>query len=194
MNITLFELPGPVLLTPEIFRDERGFFSETYNKRVMDQAGISIPFVQDNHSLSKPTGTVRGLHFQTSPHAQDKLVRVTRGAIFDVAVDIRSGSPTFGQHVAATLSADNWHQFWVPKGFAHGFCTLEPDTEVIYKVSDYYDPDCDKGVVWDDPALGIDWPVTPARATLSDKDRSLPRLQDLPAYFTYDGTDARSPS
>ncbi len=194
MNISLFELPGPVLLTPEIFRDERGFFSETYNKRAMDQAGITIPFVQDNHSLSKRMGTVRGLHFQTSPRAQEKLVRVTRGAIFDVAVDIRDGSPTFGQHVAVTLSADNWRQFWVPRGFAHGFCTLEPDTEVIYKVSDYYDPDCDKGVVWDDTSLGIDWPVTPVQAVLSDKDRSLPRLQDLPAYFAYDGTDVQSPA
>lgn len=192
MEITHFELPGPALLTPRIFRDDRGFFSETYNQQSLKRAGIEVSFVQDNHSMSVQPGTIRGLHFQTPPHAQDKLVHVTRGAIFDVAVDLRNGSPTFGQHVAVTLSAENWQQFWVPKGFAHGFCTLEPDTEVIYKVTDYYDPECDMGLAWNDPDLTIEWPLKAGKPVLSDKDLKLPRFRELPVYFRYEYTNARS--
>ena len=172
-------------IAPAIFRDARGFFSETYNGRTLATGGIDVTFVQDNHSLSTAKGVVRGLHFQTNPKAQGKLVRVTRGAIFDVAVDIRQGSPTYGQHVSQVLSAENWLQLWVPAGFAHGFCTLEPDTEVVYKVTEYYAPECDRGLAWDDPDLAIAWPVTPATATLSDKDRKHPQLKDLGPAFIY---------
>jgi dTDP-4-dehydrorhamnose 3,5-epimerase len=163
--------------------DARGFFCETYNQRDFAAAGIDTPFVQDNVSLSKHTGTVRGLHFQTPPFAQAKLVRVVRGRILDVAVDIRRSSPTYGQHVAVELCADDGRQLLVPVGFAHGFCTLEPDTEVSYKVSAHYSAPHDKGLAWDDPELGIAWRVTPERAVLSDKDRQHPTLADLPAHF-----------
>jgi dTDP-4-dehydrorhamnose 3,5-epimerase len=146
-------------------------------------AGIAIDFVQDNHSLSAAVGTVRGLHFQTAPFAQAKLIRVVRGRIFDVAVDIRRSSPTFGKHVAVELSAENWRQLLVPVGFAHGFCTLEPDCEIQYKVSAYYSAADDFGLAWDDPALGIPWPVRSEEAVLSDKDRRQPTLAELPAYF-----------
>lgn len=173
------------LIAPAIVRDDRGFFSETYSRKALAAAGIDAEFVQDNHSLSRAKGVVRGLHFQADPHPQGKLVRVVRGAIFDVAVDIRRGSPTFGRHVSAHLSADNWQQLWVPIGFAHGFCTLEPDTEVIYKVTDLYAPASDAGIAWDDPDLGIAWPVAASQAMLSEKDRRLPRLRDLPALFSY---------
>lgn len=185
LNVKTFDIPGVVAISPQIHRDGRGFFSETYSARSFADAGIAVSFVQDNHSHSVAPGVVRGLHFQTDPHAQDKLVRVVRGSIFDVAVDIRKGSPTFGRHVAVTLSAENWSQLWIPKGFAHGFCTLEPNTEVIYKVTGYYSVECDRGLAWDDPALGIDWPVAPTAAVLSDKDRRHPVLKDLPAYFVY---------
>jgi len=184
MKIHALEIPDVKLITPNQFRDERGFFSETYNARALAEAGISETFVQDNHSLSVDKGVIRGLHFQIPPHAQDKLVRVTRGSILDVAVDIRQGSPTYGQHVTAILSAENWRQLWVPKGFAHGFCTLERNTEVLYKVTDYYAADCDKGLAWNDEALSIDWPTAPGEAVLSKKDQSHPVLADLPAYFT----------
>jgi dTDP-4-dehydrorhamnose 3,5-epimerase len=185
MQVEALALQEVKLLTPKIFRDERGFFSETYNQKALTAAGIDRIFVQDNQSLSRVKGVLRGLHFQIAPHPQGKLVRVTRGAIFDVAVDIRRGSATFGRHVSAILSADNWSQLWVPEGFAHGFCTLEPDTEVIYKVTDFYAPECDRGLAWDDPDLGIAWPLSEAQAILSDKDRRHPRLRDLPAHFTY---------
>ena len=171
------------LLTPRKFGDDRGFFSETWSRRTLAAQGIDADFVQDNHSLSRSTGVLRGLHFQTAPQAQDKLVRVVRGSIFDVAVDIRRGSTTYGRHVSAVLSAENWAQLWVPKGFAHGFVTLEPDTEVVYKVTADYAPDCDRGLAWDDPALAIAWPVPVARELLTAKDRQHPRLQDLPDYF-----------
>ena len=167
--------------------DARGFFSETYTHRAFVAAGIADTFVQDNHALSGTPGTVRGLHFQTPPFAQAKLVRVTRGAILDVAVDIRVGSPTYGKHVAITISADAWNQIYVPIGFAHGLVTLEPDTEVLYKVSNYYSPEHDKGLLWNDPALGIDWPNVANPTLLSGKDKVQPRLADLPAYFKYDG-------
>jgi dTDP-4-dehydrorhamnose 3,5-epimerase len=185
MQVEALAIQDVKLLTPKIFRDERGYFSETYNRQVLAAAGIDRTFVQDNQSLSRSKGVLRGLHFQIAPHPQGKLVRVTRGAIFDVAVDIRRGSPSFGQHVSTTLSAENWSQLWIPEGFAHGFCTLEPDTEVIYKVTDFYAPECDMGLAWDDPDLGIAWPLSGTQAILSDKDRSHPRLRDLPAHFVY---------
>jgi dTDP-4-dehydrorhamnose 3,5-epimerase len=173
------------LVIPQIHRDARGFFSETYSRRDFHTAGIATEFVQDNHSLSAEVGTLRGLHFQVPPRAQGKLLRVTRGSVFDVAVDIRVGSPTFGQHASAILSAENWMQIWIPAGFAHGYCTLEPDTEVIYKVTDYYAPDCDRGLKWDDAALGIRWPVDPDNARLSDKDRRQPALKELAPAFVF---------
>jgi len=185
MEVRRLEIPDVMLISPKRFGDARGFFSETYNRVQFAEIGIDAEFVQDNHSLSQSKGTVRGLHFQTLPHAQDKLLRVCRGAILDVAVDIRHNSPFFGKFVSAILSAENWQQLWVPKGFAHGFCTLEDDTEVIYKVTDFYAPDCDKGLAWDDPSIGIDWPVSPQDAILTDKDRNHPRLADLPVNFSF---------
>jgi dTDP-4-dehydrorhamnose 3,5-epimerase len=171
------------LIVPRIFRDERGFFSETWNAAGFAAAGIGAAFVQDNHALSRDKGTLRGLHFQLPPMAQDKLVRVARGAILDIAVDLRHSSPTFGKHVAAVLSAANWMQIWVPKGFAHGYCTLEPDTEVIYKVTAPYAPALDRGIAFDDPGLDLPWPVTRETAILSDKDKTLPRLAELGTVF-----------
>jgi dTDP-4-dehydrorhamnose 3,5-epimerase len=178
-------IPEVKLVVPKIHRDSRGFLSETYNRRLISDAGIATEFVQDNHSLSVETGTLRGLHFQVPPHAQGKLVRVVRGSIFDVAVDIRDGSPTFGQHVSAILSAENWTQMWIPAGFAHGFCTLEPNTEVIYKVTAYYAPGCDRGLQWDDAALGIKWPVGPDKVKLSDKDRKQSLLKEIAPAFVF---------
>lgn len=185
MQSKSLSIPDIKLVCPTIHRDARGFFSETYSARALGEAGIPDGFVQDNHSLSVEKGVLRGLHFQIPPHAQDKLIRVTRGAILDVAVDIRVGSPTYGRHVAQVLSAENWQQLWVPKGFAHGYCTLEPDTEVLYKVTDYYSPSSDRGLAWNDPALDIAWPVTAAAAILSDKDRRHPVLAELPGYFRF---------
>ncbi|MBI0435228.1 dTDP-4-dehydrorhamnose 3,5-epimerase [Roseomonas sp. KE0001] len=173
-------LDGPVLVSGRRFGDHRGAFAETYTLRDFEAIGIADAFVQDNFSWSAGVGTLRGLHFQTPPHAQAKLVRVLRGRILDVAVDLRAGSPTYGQHVAAELSAENGLQLYVPVGFAHGFCTLEPDTEVAYKVTDTYAPDCDKGLLWNDPALAIEWPVGPDAAILSEKDQRQPLLRDLP--------------
>jgi dTDP-4-dehydrorhamnose 3,5-epimerase len=173
------DIPDVKILTPKRFGDERGFFSETFNRDRLIQAGISLDFIQDNHSLSARVGTVRGLHFQDEPFAQDKLVRVVRGRILDVVVDIRPTSRTYGRHVSVELSASNWQQLFVPKGFAHGFCTLEPDTEVLYKVSEYYSAAHDRGIAWDDPALGIRWPVEAGSAILSDKDRHHPTLAEL---------------
>jgi len=183
-------LQGPRLLAPVRHEDRRGFFSEIWSRAAFAAIGIDCDFVQDNHSLSRQKGTVRGLHFQTPPFAQAKLLRVPRGAILDVVVDIRRGSPTFGQHVAVELSAENWHQLFVPEGFAHGFCTLQPDTELLYKVSAPYAPDHDKGLLWNDPALAIDWPVTANEAVVSDKDRAQPFLADLELVFSYSGGPA----
>ena len=180
MEIIPTRLPDVKILRPTVFGDDRGWFSETFNARRMADAGIDCPWVQDNQSLSRPAHTLRGLHFQTAPHAQDKLVRVLRGAVLDVAVDIRPGSPTFGQHVAVRLDAVERAQAFIPAGFAHGFLTLEPDTEVFYKVSAFYAPDCDKGIAWDDPDLGIDWGVSADQVTTSPKDGKHPRLKDLP--------------
>lgn len=185
MNVEPLAIPGLLLITPKVFGDDRGFFVETYTHRALAAAGIPDTFVQDNHALSRPKGTVRGLHLQCPPVPQGKLVRVVRGSIFDVAVDVRHGSPTFGRHVAVTLTADNFKQLWVPPGFIHGYATLEPDTEVIYKVTGYYAPECDRGVMWNDPALGIDWPVSAAAAVLSAKDRANPRLSEHPVYYHY---------
>ncbi len=176
-------IPDVKIITPRKFGDHRGFFSETYNRQDFAKAGLDFEFVQDNHSCSPMTGTLRGLHFQSAPFAQGKLVRVTRGRVFDVAVDIRRSSPTFGRHVGLELSAENWRQLFIPVGFAHGFCTLEPNTEVIYKVTNYYSVDNDLGLAWDDPDLGVDWPLDRQKATLAGKDRAHPRLRDLPAYF-----------
>lgn len=183
MEIERLAIPEVLLIHPKKFGDDRGFFSETYSRQAWRQAGFETEFVQDNHSLSAKAGTVRALHFQVPPFAQDKLVRVVRGAILDVAVDLRRGSPTFGRHVSVVLSAEAWNQLFVPIGFAHGFCTLEDDTEVIYKVTQYYAPDHDRGLLWNDPDLGIAWPVEAEQAVLSDKDRLHPRLKDLAAYF-----------
>jgi dTDP-4-dehydrorhamnose 3,5-epimerase len=178
-----FSIAGPLLLKPRKIGDLRGFFSEVYNERALDPLIGPVRFVQDNHSLSAAKGTLRGLHFQAPPTAQGKLVRVVRGAVFDVAVDIRLSSPSYGQYISAVLSADNWHQLWIPAGFAHGFCTIEPDTEVIYKVTDFYSAADDRGIAWNDPDIAIKWPVGPAEVVLSDKDRQLPGLSECPAYF-----------
>ncbi|MEZ5876224.1 MAG: dTDP-4-dehydrorhamnose 3,5-epimerase [Hyphomicrobiales bacterium] len=183
MSSTPLKIPEVILITPQRLHDERGFLSETYSKKRLLELGIDAEFVQDNHSFSKAGGVVRGLHFQIEPHAQAKLVRVARGAIFDVAVDIRRGSPSFGKHVSAILSADNWHQLWIPVGFAHGFCTLESNTEVLYKATGYYSSECGRGIKWDDPALGIQWPVEPDQAILSEQDRKNPPLAELVAAF-----------
>ena len=174
MLVTKTALDGVLILTPKKFGDQRGFFSETYNKKTLADAGIAVDMVQDNHSLSVETGVVRGLHFQTPPFAQDKLVRVTRGRILDVVVDLRKASPTFKRHIAVELSEQNWNQLWVPIGFAHGFVTLEANTEVIYKVTNYYSPAHDCGIRWNDPSLGIAWPIRPEDAILSAKDAVLP--------------------
>jgi len=176
-------IPAVKIITTRRFGDERGFFTETWNRRRFAEAGIDLDFVQDNHSLSGPTGTVRGLHFQSPRFAQDKLVRAVRGRILDVAVDIRRSSPTYGRHVAVELSAGNGRQLLVPVGFAHGFRTLEPDPQVVYKVTAYYAPEHDHGLAFDDPDLAIDWPVARAAAIPSDKDRTHPRLAELPEYF-----------
>jgi dTDP-4-dehydrorhamnose 3,5-epimerase len=176
-------LPDVKIVNPRRIGDQRGFFCETYNRQRFAEVGIDVEFLQDNHSLSAVAGTVRGLHFQSDPFAQAKLIRVIRGRILDVAVDIRRSSPTFGKHVAVELSAENGSQLLVPVGFAHGFCTLECNTEIVYKVSAYYSAAHDHGLRWNDPALGIDWPVAPAIALLSDKDRRQPLLSELPIYF-----------
>ncbi len=183
MTVVNTTIPEVKLIECRRFEDERGFFSETFHRDRLREAGIDAEFVQDNHSLSRSRGTIRGLHFQVPPHPQAKLVRVTRGAILDVAVDLRRRSPTFGQHVSAVVSAERWNQIYVPVGFAHGFCTLEPETEVVYKVDGYYAPDHDRGLLWNDPELAIDWPVAPEEAILSEKDRRHPRLADLEEYF-----------
>lgn len=181
-------MPAVQLIKPRRFGDARGWFTEVYSRRAFEALGITDTFVQDNHSLSVPRYTLRGLHFQTPPHAQAKLVRCIRGRILDVAVDVRAQSPTFGQYVSAELSADNGHQLYVPVGFAHGFLTLEDDCEVTYKVHDFYAPDCDGGVRWDDPTIAIDWPLPEGQAPeLSDKDRVLPLLAEFDSPFDYDG-------
>lgn len=179
------EIPDLLLILPTKIGDRRGFFSETYNKRDLADAGLREEFVQDNHSYSLSAGVVRGLHFQTAPCAQGKLVRVSRGAIFDVAVDLRKSSATFGQYVSTELSAENWRQLWIPVGFAHGFCTLSPDSEVIYKTTANYASEYDTGIAWDDSDIGIDWPVEHQDAILSAKDRKLSSLQKFPRELLF---------
>ena len=174
------------IIEPRRHGDARGWFVETYNRDTIAALGITCTFVQDNHSLSRPAFTLRGLHFQAPPRAQDKLVRCVRGRIFDVAVDVRRGSPTWGRWVGAELSADNGHQLFIPVGFAHGFLTLEPDCEVVYKCSDTYAPDADGGIAWD--SVGIAWPLPPGNVPeLSAKDRRQPALDDFDSPFPYDG-------
>jgi dTDP-4-dehydrorhamnose 3,5-epimerase len=179
MQIDPQAIPDVLLITLQRFGDVRGFFSETFRKSALAEAGFEREFVQDNHVASPRRGTTRGLHFQIAPHAQDKLLRVVRGAILDVAVDLRPGSPTFGRHVAAELSADNWRQLLVPRGFAHGYQTLTDDSEVLYKVTAYYAPQAERGLLWSDPALGIDWPIAPGQAKVNARDDALPTLAQL---------------
>ena len=176
----------PIVIIPRRIGDERGWFSETYNARRLAEHGIDVAFCQDNQSLTRATGTLRGLHFQRPPHAQAKLVRCLGGRIFDVAVDIRRGSPTFGRWVGTELSAENGRQLFIPAGYAHGFLTLEPDCMVAYKVDDFYSAGCDAGVAWDDPGIAIDWPLD-GNPQLSAKDAALPSLAALDACFDYDG-------
>lgn len=183
MIVQTLQMPDVKVVTPKKFGDERGFFSETYSRQGLIEHGIDLTFVQDNQSLSAQVGTLRGLHFQLPPFAQDKLVRVTRGAIYDVAVDIRRQSPTFGQWVGAVISADEWNQILVPIGFAHGFCTIEPDTEVLYKVTAPYAPASERGIAWDDADLAIDWPLQGGQPVLSGKDGENPTLANSSDLF-----------
>lgn len=185
MQIEDTALAGVKILTPQRFGDHRGFFSESWNKGRMEAAGLHYDFVQDNHSLSATVGTVRGLHFQSPPHAQAKLVRCGKGRLFDVAVDIRKGSPTYGKWVGVELSFENGRQLMIPAGFLHGFVTREPDTEIIYKCTDTYAPDCDGAVRFDDPDIGIDWGLE-GEALLSDKDTRAPFLKDFDSPFSWD--------
>jgi dTDP-4-dehydrorhamnose 3,5-epimerase len=187
MNIGEFETPGVKLIVPKRFGDARGYFSETWSDRLFREEVANVTFVQDNQSMSAKKGTLRGLHFQKPPSVQGKLVRVMRGSILDIAVDIRKGSPAFGRHVAVKLDAVAGAQFWIPPGFLHGFCTLEDETEVFYKTTAYYSPSDDAGVLWNDSDLAINWPVDAASVVLSEKDQRLPRLRDLPDFFTYEG-------
>ena len=185
MKVRNLEIPDVKLITPQRHGDDRGFFSETYNQQRLAEAGIDIRFVQDNHSFSAQPGTIRGLHFQAPPFAQHKLVRVTRGSVFDVAVDVRRGSPTFGAHVHVLLSASLWNQLFVPAGFAHGLMTMEANTEIIYKVSHHYAPEHDRGLLWNDPSLAIPWPLDADEAVLSERDRRHPTLAELDTPFEY---------
>ncbi|MGY4429475.1 dTDP-4-dehydrorhamnose 3,5-epimerase [Bradyrhizobium sp. F1.13.1] len=188
MDFERLEILDVILITPKRHADSRGFFSETFRADAFEAHGLDAHrFVQDNHVHSTQKGVLRGLHFQMQPRAQGKLVRCTRGAIFDVAVDIRAGSPTYGRHVGVELSATNWKQLWIPPGFAHGYVTLEEQCEVIYKVTDYYSPDCDRGIAWNDPALAIDWQLSAADIILSEKDRKQPQLSEIPPAFQFAG-------
>lgn len=186
MKVHSTRLTGLILIEPKRFGDHRGFFAETYSRQTYAALGVDVEFVQDNHSLSAAVGTVRGLHFQSPPHAQAKLVRCGRGAIFDVAVDIRRGSPTYGRWAGFALTAENGAQLYIPAGFAHGFATLEPDSEIVYKCSDYYVPEAEGALRWDDPTIGIDWPII-GDAILSDKDAKAPLLADLCSPFSFEG-------
>ena len=186
MQIETTKLPGVLILTPRRFGDARGWFSEVWNRNTFAKHGIICDFVQDNHSYSAAAGTVRGLHFQSPPHAQTKLVRCGRGRVFDVAVDIRRGSPTYGQWVGGELSAENGRQLLIPAGFLHGFVTRTPDTEILYKCSDVYAPDCDGAVRFDDPDIGIKWGVEAGAATLSEKDAKAPLFKDFQSPFSYE--------
>lgn len=181
MNVTPLKLQGASLLEPVVHGDNRGFFMESYNEEIMHKAGVNFKFIQDNQSLSAEVGVLRGLHYQLNPKAQTKLIRVLSGVIYDVILDVRRNSPTFGQWVGVILSEYNKRQLLVPKGFAHGFCTLVPGTQVLYKVDEYYSPEHDRGILWSDPALGIDWPA--GNPVLSDKDQQHPLLKDAELNF-----------
>ena len=183
LEVRLLDIPDIKIISPKKHGDSRGFFSETYSKKSFSDAGINLDFVQDNQSLSEQAGTLRGLHYQGHPFAQDKLVRVVRGRILDVAVDIRRGSRTFGKWVSAEISADEWNQILVPIGFAHAICTLEPNTELIYKVTNYYAPQYDFGIRWNDRDLNIKWPFPDDRLVLSDKDKKQPFFKDITTLF-----------
>jgi dTDP-4-dehydrorhamnose 3,5-epimerase len=183
MRISPLAIPDVLLIAPKVLDDERGVFCEVYSRPRFREAGLDVDFVQDNVSISRLAGTVRGLHFQLPPFDQSKLVRVTRGSIYDVAVDLRRGQPGFGRHVGAVLRAGDWTQMYIPTGFAHGFCTLEDDTEVSYKVTAPYAPRHDRTLLWNDPVLGIDWPVAAGAAILSAKDRTAPDLAGLVDAF-----------
>ena len=187
MKVVLTCLEGVLILTPRRFSDERGFFSESWNRQTLEKSDIDLDFVQDNHSLSSQVGTVRGLHFQSPPHAQAKLIRCGRGRLFDVAVDIRHGSPTYGKWTGVELSHENGKQLLIPRGFLHGFITREPDTEIIYKCTDYYNADCDGAIRFDDPDIGIYWGLAARHLpVLSTKDANAPLLQDFHTPFTYE--------
>ncbi|WP_275786192.1 dTDP-4-dehydrorhamnose 3,5-epimerase [Pararhizobium gei] len=185
MIFSPLSIPDVVLIQPKKIGDDRGYFMETFRQSLFEEQVAAVDFKQDNQSLSADAGTVRGLHFQLEPRAQGKLIRCIAGAIFDVAVDIRVGSPTYGKYVSAELTAQNGHQLWIPAGFAHGFCTLQPATEVSYKVTDYYSPEHDRGLRWDDPAIGIDWPDVTRTAVVSGKDKVQPLLTELSESFSY---------
>ncbi len=187
MQIENTIIPGLFVLTPARHGDNRGFFSESWNKARLAERGIDADFVQDNHSLSRKASTVRGLHYQSPPHAQAKLVRCGRGRLLDVAVDIRTGSPTFGKWFSLELSFENGKQLFIPVGFLHGFVTLEPDTEIIYKCTDYYAPDCDGAVRFDDPDIRIDWTVDTSGSALSAKDAAAPLLRNIVSPFSFEG-------
>jgi len=185
MKILDTALPDVKIVIPHRIMDARGFFSEVWNARDFGAVGVAATFVQDNHIRNALKGTLRGLHYQMRPAAQGKLVRVIRGAIFDVAVDIRRGSPSFGRHAVAVITADNWYQLWIPPGYAHGYCTLEDATEVQYKTTDYYSPAHDRGINCNDPDLSITWPMAIEAAIISDRDRALPRLSEQSDLFEY---------
>ena len=183
LTVTSTSIEDVKVITPKSFADARGVFCETYNRNRFFENGIRLEFVQDNQSSSAETGTIRGLHFQSQPASQDKLIRVLKGSVFDVAVDLRRSSPSFGKWVGEKLSAENGKQLLVPIGFAHGFCTLEPNTHVLYKVTNYYSPANDLGIAWDDPDLAINWPVASDQVVLSDKDSRLPAFKSLLTHF-----------
>ncbi|PNG25659.1 dTDP-4-dehydrorhamnose 3,5-epimerase [Methylocella silvestris] len=188
MDVKTTDLPGVLVLKPRRFADQRGYFVETYNQRTFAEAGVDAQFVQDNQSFSAKAGTIRGLHFQLPPASQAKLVRAVRGAIFDVAVDLRAGSPTYGRWIGETLTAGGGEQLLIPRGFAHAFCTLEDDVEVAYKVDDYYAPTCESGLIWNDRDLKIEWPLEAGGAFLSDKDAKLGRFADFVSPFHFDAS------
>ena len=185
MQVQKLSIPEVILLTPKRQMDSRGYFVETYNRRAFTTAGIDCTFVQDNQSLSLQRGTIRGIHFQSAPHTQAKLVRVVHGAVFDVAIDLRRGSPSYGRWCAARLTADDGEQLFIPAGFGHAFCTLVSDTIVAYKVDGYYARDYEGGIRWDDPDLAIDWPVAATDVHVSDKDARLPYLRDFASPFVF---------
>ncbi|HWA00037.1 MAG TPA: dTDP-4-dehydrorhamnose 3,5-epimerase [Caulobacterales bacterium] len=187
MQIERTAIPDVLIVRPKKFGDERGFFSETFKAAALEAFGVHHSWVQDNHSFSAAPGVVRGLHFQVGEHAQAKLIRVTRGALLDVAVDIRKGSPTYGRHVAVELSAENWTQLYIPIGFAHGFVTTAPNTEALYKVTTYWSQPNEGGVLWNDPDLGIAWPIPASEATINARDAGWPRLKDFDSPFVYAG-------